>query len=163
MIANLLSFSRVILGIIFLFVASNKFLALFILIIGGLTDTFDGFCARRYGKTKYGSLIDAGADRIFSLSIIIGLVLHYQLSILYGLLMSTRDIVTGIILPLPYIFKKIKSFPKTSVFNKVSAWIMALSFIFIVLGLYSKLFIVIAICTSILVAIYSLKLYFPNS
>jgi len=163
MIANLLSLSRVILGILFLFVASNKFLALFVIIIGGLTDAFDGFFARKYGKTKHGSLIDAGADRIFSLSIIIGLVFHYQLSILYGILMSTRDIVTGIILPLPYIFKKIKTFPKTSIFNKVTAWIITLSFIFIVLDFYSKLFIFIAVCTSILVAIYSLKLYFPNS
>ena len=69
-IPNLLSISRLFLVFpLILFLEINKPLYVFILIIiGGLTDYFDGLIARKYNlKTRLGAVLDPLSDKVFYL------------------------------------------------------------------------------------------------
>ena len=69
-IPNLLSISRLFLVFpLILFLEINRPLYVFILvIIGGLTDYFDGLIARKYNlKTRLGAIIDPLSDKVFYL------------------------------------------------------------------------------------------------
>ena len=69
-IPNLLSISRLLLVFpLILFLEINKPFYVFILIIiGGLTDYFDGLIARKYNlKTRIGAILDPLSDKIFYL------------------------------------------------------------------------------------------------
>ena len=69
-IPNLLSISRLFLVFpLILFLEINRPLYVFILIIiGGLTDYFDGLIARKYNlKTRLGAILDPLSDKIFYL------------------------------------------------------------------------------------------------
>ena len=69
-IPNLLSISRLFLVLpLILFLEINKPLYVFILIIiGGLTDYFDGLIARKYNlKTRLGAILDPLSDKVFYL------------------------------------------------------------------------------------------------
>ena len=69
-IPNLLSISRLLLVFpIVLFLEINKPFCVFILIIiGGLTDYFDGLIARKFNlKTRLGAILDPLSDKIFYL------------------------------------------------------------------------------------------------
>ena len=67
-IINLLTFSRILISIIifaFLVIDSYYLLALFLFLIAGLTDYFDGFLARKYHATsQMGEILDPIADKI---------------------------------------------------------------------------------------------------
>ena len=60
------------------FLETNKFAFILpLLILGGLTDYFDGYFAKRYNlMTSFGAVIDPVADKIFTIIPLIGL---YQL------------------------------------------------------------------------------------
>lgn len=161
MIADLLSFSRIILGILFILLAKSRYSALAIVILAGLTDILDGILARKYGGSKFGRILDPGADKIFALSVIIGLIINYKLNVLYGVLILSRDIMNSIILPGLYVLKARKNIPETGKFGKAMTWVLFISFILIILDFYSSVIIFIAIIASILTAIYSLILNFP--
>lgn len=162
MLANILSILRIILGVSFIFIANNKLLALTFLLLAGLTDLLDGFFARKYKKNKYGQLIDAFADRVLAVFVVISLVIYYKLNILYGFLMLTRDITNGLIIPIIYILKRKKKLPRISKLSKITTSILVISFVSIILDFYSKIFIFVAITISILAALRSLKLYLSN-
>ena len=69
-IPNLLSISRLFLVFpLIIFLEINKPFYVFILIIiGGLTDYFDGFIARKFNlKTKLGAILDPLSDKVFYL------------------------------------------------------------------------------------------------
>ena len=69
-IPNLLSISRLLLIFpIVLFLEINKpFLVFILIIIGGLTDYFDGLIARKFNlKTRLGAIIDPLSDKVFYL------------------------------------------------------------------------------------------------
>ena len=69
-IPNLLSISRLFLVLpLILFLELNRPLYVFILIIiGGLTDYFDGVIARKYNlKTRLGAILDPLSDKVFYL------------------------------------------------------------------------------------------------
>ena len=69
-IPNILTISRLVLTfplIIFLELEKNKYVFALI-VIGGITDYFDGFFARKLNlKTKFGTIIDPLTDKIFLL------------------------------------------------------------------------------------------------
>ena len=69
-IPNLLSISRLFLVFpLILFLETNRSFYVFILvIIGGLTDYFDGLIARKYNlKTRLGAILDPLSDKVFYL------------------------------------------------------------------------------------------------
>ena len=74
--ANLLTTLRLILTapIVVLILEDRLTPASFLILIGGLTDWFDGNFARKGDKSNFGKLYDPVVDKIFSLSIFIALV-----------------------------------------------------------------------------------------
>ena len=69
-IPNLLSISRLLLVLpLILFLEINRpFYVFIVIIIGGLTDYFDGLIARKYNlKTRLGAILDPLSDKIFYL------------------------------------------------------------------------------------------------
>ena len=69
-IPNLLSISRLFMVVpLVIFLEINRPFYVFILIIiGGLTDYFDGFIARKFDlKTRFGAILDLLSDKIFYL------------------------------------------------------------------------------------------------
>ena len=69
-IPNILTISRLILvfPLIFLLEMNNTFYVFFLIILGGLTDYFDGLIARRLNlKSKLGAILDPLSDKIFYL------------------------------------------------------------------------------------------------
>lgn len=80
-LANFLTLSRI--GLIpFLFIAiekKNAQLTLLLFCLGGLTDLFDGLCARSFNETsKFGELLDPIADKLFFAGFFIALLLSPQ-------------------------------------------------------------------------------------
>jgi CDP-diacylglycerol--glycerol-3-phosphate 3-phosphatidyltransferase/cardiolipin synthase len=71
--ANLLSLSRIPLGVAFPFVHDTRALVA-ILAASGITDVLDGFVARRRGEaTAMGAVVDPIADKIFAVSVVVTL------------------------------------------------------------------------------------------
>lgn len=94
--ANLVSFSRLGLAILFVLVSDNR-ARLLLLILAGLSDFFDGWLARRSAaKSRSGPLVDAIFDRIFALTATCVLVATGELSIWFALILLSRDIMTAI-------------------------------------------------------------------
>lgn len=160
MIADLLSISRIVLGLLFVFVARNKNIALLIVLVAGLTDILDGFTARKYGKSKYGKYIDPIADRIFALLVVLSLIAYYDLNILYGTLILSRDIMNGLILPFLFIIKNKKPVIKVSVLGKLTTVLIFAALISTITNFYSGEIIFITIIISIFTAVHYLILNF---
>ena len=77
-IANILTASRLLSPFVLIpLIYYDKLLVAFIMIaIFALTDTFDGFLARKYQAiSKFGAYLDAIVDKVFALSILISLII----------------------------------------------------------------------------------------
>ena len=77
---NLLTISRIIIGvIIFIMLAfdRNALLVFILFLVAGLTDYFDGLLARRFKLTsQFGEIIDPIADKILIVFVLFGLSIH---------------------------------------------------------------------------------------
>jgi CDP-diacylglycerol--glycerol-3-phosphate 3-phosphatidyltransferase len=98
-IINGLTISRIILGfpIVFALKNGNNDIFILLLIIGALTDYFDGFLARKYNhKTVFGAKLDPLADKILIIAPLIWLV-HENLVPLWAvwLIISRELLVTS--------------------------------------------------------------------
>jgi len=131
---NIISLSRIFIGlaIFFLLIKGNMLPSIILYILGALTDGLDGQIARKLKKTtKIGSFVDALADRIFIILILIGLVifgkLNYYFVLIIFLAWAAGEVVIGLM-----ITKKIKQFYLYSVHrNSIRA---AAFFVFIAMG-----------------------------
>lgn len=98
-IANCLSFSRIILTIVFfvLFVShSNRWICLTIYAAAALTDFFDGQIARRTQTVSWvGKLLDPAVDRLLIFTGVLGLVLVGELPLWIFLTILARDVILG--------------------------------------------------------------------
>lgn len=74
-LANLLSLSRFVIGVLLYFIAFQERRVLFVLVflLAGLTDFFDGFVARKFGVSKFGSKLDGLADVFIMVSCVVWL------------------------------------------------------------------------------------------
>jgi len=78
-IPNIISFSRIILSIILLFVMNSVSLFLILFFVAGLTDAADGYIARKFKMvTSLGARIDSIADLFFYLSVLLLLYIKYR-------------------------------------------------------------------------------------
>ena len=94
-IPNLLSFSRVLLAI--LFIPAGYAARIILIFLAGATDFLDGWLARRTRTTtRWGALLDPVADRLFVLVAIVMYVLNGKLSVVESLLLLPRDIATAL-------------------------------------------------------------------
>lgn len=95
-VPNILSALRLALAAWFPFAPLSCRLA--ILITAGLTDFADGYIARRYRVTSWvGGLLDAIADKLFVLSVLLTFTVGDELRWWQALLLLTRDFAVGFI------------------------------------------------------------------
>ncbi len=95
---NILTFSRIIFAlIIFLFLMFDKFLflAFIFFVLGGLSDYFDGYLARKHNATsQLGEILDPIADKIFIIFLFFGVSLNLSSFLLgfAGAIIISREI-----------------------------------------------------------------------
>ncbi len=95
---NLLTLSRIFISVIIfalLMLENNYFLALLLFFVGGITDYFDGFLARKYNaSSQIGEILDPVADKIFIIFIFFGLALNLSSYLIgfCGAIIITREI-----------------------------------------------------------------------
>lgn len=135
-IPNYISFSRIILSLILIFVEPLSLAFYAIYIICGLSDIIDGFIARKTGTTsKFGAKLDSIADMIMAAVLLI---------LLYPILNLSTKIVIWIILigiiraaSIAVAFKKYKTFASIHTYaNKITGIVL---FIFPILLPYIDL------------------------
>ncbi|MEJ2324418.1 MAG: CDP-diacylglycerol--glycerol-3-phosphate 3-phosphatidyltransferase [Nitrospirota bacterium] len=96
---TILTLSRIVLIPVFLYVTPwNNILGLLIFLLAALTDTLDGYLARRSGQiTKFGIIMDPIADKILVIAALILLVDMARVSIWAAVIIIAREfIVTGL-------------------------------------------------------------------
>ena len=90
---NLVSFLRLPLAVLFVYVVDEPQLALVTLFASGATDVVDGFLARRLKQaTPTGAVVDGVFDKIFAATVIATLIVNYRLAWPMALLLGTREI-----------------------------------------------------------------------
>ncbi|HWA70818.1 MAG TPA: CDP-alcohol phosphatidyltransferase family protein [Polyangiaceae bacterium] len=90
---NLVSFLRLPLAVLFVYVVDEPQLALVTLFASGATDVVDGFLARRLKQaTPTGAVVDAVFDKIFAATVIVTLIVNSRLAWPMALLLGTREI-----------------------------------------------------------------------
>ena len=91
---GLLSLARVPLAFAFPFVVERTAWALTVIVLAGVTDVLDGYCARRFGQaTPTGAALDPITDKLFVLTVAITLVTSGHFSLVAVLLLSTREVL----------------------------------------------------------------------
>ena len=99
-IPNILSISRIFLGIITAFLIIKEYIypAFVLYVIGASTDALDGFLARKLKKkTSIGGLLDALADRAFIILVILALIYTQKMPILIIILFAIWIIGEGVL------------------------------------------------------------------
>lgn len=92
-VPNLLSLSRIVLAGVFPLTLGHPWWSLAVLATAGLTDVLDGWYARRtHQESAIGVVVDAIADKLFVICIILALLATHRLSIGDVLLLGVRDI-----------------------------------------------------------------------
>lgn len=123
-LANLFTFSRFFSPFILipLYFSNHKYIFMIMVIMFALTDTFDGYFARKYNSySLFGAYLDAVVDKIFVLTLLIPIFSNYMFILLFlELLISIINI---------YLFIKNMK-PKTNYIGKVKT-----TFLFILIAL----------------------------
>lgn len=107
-LANYISISRILLSLFLLFTSPLSLEFCIIYVICAVSDIVDGFLAKKYGSTNFGSKLDSIADIIFFLSMLI--VLYPILNIGYFVLISILVIILIKIVSIIIGFIKFKQF-----------------------------------------------------
>ncbi len=97
-VPNAISMFRIALIVVFaVFLAlRSDGLAITALAVAGVSDFFDGFLARRWNQvTRLGRLLDPAADRLLTLTMVIGLPLRGIIPWWLSGVLLTRDILVG--------------------------------------------------------------------
>jgi len=98
---NILTLSRILLAaIIFVLLMSpdGYLLALLLFFLGGVTDYFDGYLARKYNSvSQIGEILDPIADKILILFVLFGLAINLSSYLIgfIGAIIITREIWVG--------------------------------------------------------------------
>ncbi len=104
----------------------NKLIIAFItIVLFALTDTFDGYFARKYNSiSKFGKYLDTVVDKVFALSILISLMLKMDIwtkNFNLNLTIALLEIIICII-NLYAFFKKLK--PSSTIYGKLKTWFL---------------------------------------
>ncbi len=93
---NVLSSARLALAFVFPVIPADWRLPT--MIAGGLSDWIDGLIARRYKATSApGALLDAIADKLFTLSVLLTMMISGEAAWWQGLVILTRDVAVALI------------------------------------------------------------------
>ncbi|HJZ54402.1 MAG TPA: CDP-alcohol phosphatidyltransferase family protein [Gemmataceae bacterium] len=91
-IPNVLSASRIVLGLAFPFLPTDW--RLWVIVLAAVTDAFDGFAARRlHAESDAGRLLDPVADKVFVLTVAVTLLAEGAIHPLWALGVAARDVV----------------------------------------------------------------------
>jgi CDP-diacylglycerol--glycerol-3-phosphate 3-phosphatidyltransferase len=107
-IVNFITLSRILFSpIIFYLVILggfvNIFTAFLLFLLGAITDTFDGFLARKYGvQTKFGFTLDPIADKFLVLGTLLAFsfIDYLKIPIYFFLIVLIRDILVSVLKPI---------------------------------------------------------------
>jgi cardiolipin synthase len=143
-IPNLLSFARILLSLILVYLVFAGFGIWTIVIvfsIAAITDALDGYIARKFNlKTEFGRKLDMFADRILMLSIIIAILSYMKLNGLLSrdVLIQTILIISREIIALPFLIIAWliwgNIFPQARFIAKFATVMQGISFPMILLG-----------------------------
>jgi len=96
---NLLSELRMLLVIpIIYFLSSDtegaRYISLALLVLAGITDYFDGYLARRFRQiSRLGLILDPLSDKVITIALLIGLVLHREFPLWLAMAIMGRDLI----------------------------------------------------------------------
>ena len=103
-IPNTLCYIRIILIPFFVFTYLNArepkdyYLASFLILLSGLTDTFDGYIARHFNQiTELGKAIDPVADKLTQFAIIFCLIAKYKYMFILAAIFLIKEVTQGIL------------------------------------------------------------------
>lgn len=134
-IPNFLSFLRLCMIplIIWLYCAQKKYvLTAVVLVLSGLTDTIDGFIARRFNMvTDLGKALDPIADKLTQASVMFCLLTRFQMMLVPLLLLIFKEVCNGIMSL--FVIKKTGKVCGADWHGKVCTWLLyAMMFLHIV-------------------------------
>ncbi|MCA0251048.1 MAG: CDP-alcohol phosphatidyltransferase family protein [Actinobacteria bacterium] len=100
---NVLSFLRLLgvpLFLWLLLVRENDIWAVVVLAVGGASDWFDGYLARKWNqRSRLGQILDPAADRLYILATLIGFVARDIVPLWLLILLVSRDVLLALLLP----------------------------------------------------------------
>lgn len=134
-IPNLLSAARLALApYIFVLLWQRRYgLALALCFVAGLTDTLDGFIARRFNSTsRLGAYLDPIGDKVLLSGAFVTLALGGAIEKWLAILVLGRDAVILLMVAAAFLFTSVRSFPP-SIWGKAST-AAQIAFILVVLG-----------------------------
>lgn len=134
-IPNLLSFLRLCMIplIIWLYCAQKNYvLTAVVLVLSGVTDTIDGFIARRFNMvTDLGKALDPIADKLTQASVMFCLLTRFQMMLVPLLLLIFKEVCNGIMSL--FVIKKTGKVCGADWHGKVCTWLLyAMMFLHIV-------------------------------
>jgi cardiolipin synthase (CMP-forming) len=102
-VPGLLSLARVPLAVLFFFIAGDRWWALGVIALAGLTDLLDGWWARRFHQTSsIGAVVDGATDKVFVLGVVIALTVTHRMAPWQAALLGAREvgevILAGVVL-----------------------------------------------------------------
>jgi cardiolipin synthase len=101
-VPNLLSFLRIALVPVFLWLLLNEMFlsAIFVLVVAGITDFLDGYFARKLNQmTKLGKVLDPVADRLYIFATLLALSITGHIPWWLAALVILRDVLMLVSLP----------------------------------------------------------------
>ena len=160
---NFLTILRIIgtIPLIFMIYTEGATLSSFILfVVLGITDSFDGYLARKYNKiTEFGKVMDGVADKFLMLSMTIVLLIKHIIP-LWTLIIFIRDFI-AIVFAL-YYKKKTNIMIQSNIYGKIKTTLHIIVIaIVLFLGkwtIYSSILMIISILTFIPEIIYTYKI-----
>ena len=150
-VPNTLTFTRVIISFITIFLIIAGFNIVYIILVflvGMITDVLDGQIARRFNMTtEFGAKFDMVADRFLMIGVALAIILKLGISgilptnqLLQIFLILTREIIafSGVLISL--MAGKGVFMPKTSVVGKGTTVMQAITFPLILLSIFNPIF-----------------------
>lgn len=99
---NVLSFLRLLgvpLFLWLLLVRENDIWAVVVLAVGGATDWFDGYLARKWNqRSRLGQILDPAADRLYILATLIGFLVREIIPWWFLVVLLSREVLLGVVL-----------------------------------------------------------------
>jgi CDP-diacylglycerol--glycerol-3-phosphate 3-phosphatidyltransferase/cardiolipin synthase len=91
--ANLISLSRLLMAVAFVYWATSPAIAVAILCLAGISDWLDGYVAKRLGQqSRFGRLLDPICDRLFLVPVLATLVFVHGLPLWQLAVLVSRDL-----------------------------------------------------------------------
>lgn len=160
-VPNILTILRIILVPVFVvtFFLVNKWVALGVFIVAGITDALDGYIARRYDlKTELGAVLDPFADKLMLMSVLTVFTIKGYIPIIVVIIVGTKELFM-IIVGIKFYLSQKKIVIPSNKFGKTATFLFYLSLILITFN-FNKLLNDILIFTATVSTIIAFFSYY---